>query len=327
MHKLEGVPNTLRIRALVIDVHLLQAREVGEDVAGGLLLAYVVRTELLLVLKRHLAVEDEGGLQEQLIVALGVLRVRDKAWRQRLRKKSDTFDVSKELKAMVEKQFDKFILCLHDDKGGEFIGIKWDAFFAQHSIWHKHTVKALAQQNGVAERLNRILEELLVAMLNGACLPTRFWGDGLNYLCHIIVRSLSSLIPAGTTLYEMVHKRKPDYLPLRVFGCRAWAHIQRKERKSLQDHGTPYIFLSCPEDFKGWKLWDPSANGSRSGMIVSRDVVWNEDEFPGLSRVAQDIIPERFGRPAEPGDAERSPVTLSAHQMKRRSPPRQIRRE
>jgi hypothetical protein len=35
---------------------------------------------------------------------------------------------------MVEKQFDKSILCLHDDKGGEFIGIKWDAFFAQHGI-------------------------------------------------------------------------------------------------------------------------------------------------------------------------------------------------
>jgi transposase InsO family protein len=52
---------------------------------------------------------------------------------------------------MVEKQFDKSILCLHDDKGSEFIGIKWDAFFAQHGIWPEHTVKASPQQNGVAE--------------------------------------------------------------------------------------------------------------------------------------------------------------------------------
>jgi hypothetical protein len=183
---------------------------------------------------------------------------------------------------MVEKQFNKSILCLHDDKGGEFIGIKWDAFFGQHGIRREHTVKALPQQNGVAERLNRTLEELLVATLNGARLPARFWGEGLNYLRHIIVCSPSSSIPAGTTPYEMVHKRKPDYSPLRVFGCRAWAHIQRKERKSLQDHAKPCVFLGCPEDFKGWKLWDPSANGGRGGIIVSRDVVWNEDEFPGL---------------------------------------------
>jgi hypothetical protein len=180
-------------------------------------------------------------------------------------------------------------------------------FSAQHGICCEHTVKASTQQNGVAERLNRTLEELLVAMLNGARLPARFWGKGLNYLRHIIVRSPSSSIPPGTTPYEMVHKRKPDYSPLCVFGCHAWAHIQRKEQKSLQDHAKPCVFLSCLEGFKGWKLWDPSANGGRGGIIVPRDVVWNKNEFPGLSRVAHDAIPERSGRPAEPGDAERSP--------------------
>jgi hypothetical protein len=144
-------------------------------------------------------------------------------------------------------------------------------------------------------------------MLNGARLPARFWGEGLNYLRHVIVRGPSSSIPAGTTPYEMVHKRKPDYSPLRVFGCRAWAHIQRKERKSLQDHAKPCIFLGCPEDFKGWKLWDPSANGGRGGIIVLCDVVWNGEEFHGLSRVAHNTIPKHFGRAAEPGDAKHSP--------------------
>jgi transposase InsO family protein len=228
-------------------------------------------------------------------------------WIYLLQKKSETFDAFTQFKAMVEKQFNKLILCLHDDKGGEFIGIKWDTFFAKHGIRREHTVKASPQQNGIAERLNRTLEELLVAMLNSARLPARFWGEGLNYLRHIIVRSPPTSIPAGTTPYEMVHKRKPDYSPLRVFGCCAWAHIQRKEQKSLQDHAKPCVFLCCPEDFKGWKLWDLSANGGRGGIIVSRNVVWNEEEFPSLLRVAHDAIPKRFGCAAEPGDAECSP--------------------
>jgi hypothetical protein len=130
-------------------------------------------------------------------------------------------------------------------------------------------------------------------------------GARLNYLGHIIVRSPSSPIPTGTTPYKMVHKGKPDYSPLRVFGCRPWAHIQRKECKSLQDHAKPCVFLGCPEDFKGWKLWDPPANGRRGGIIVSRNTVWNEDEFPGLLCIAHDAIPERFGQLAEPGDAKR----------------------
>jgi transposase InsO family protein len=135
-------------------------------------------------------------------------------WIYLLREKSETFDVFTQFKAMVKKQFDKLILCLHDSKGSELIGIKWDAFFAQRSIRHEHTVKVLPQQNGVAECLNRTLEELLVAMLNGTRLPARFWGEGLSYLRHIILRIPSSLIPAGTTPYKMVHKHKPDYSPL-----------------------------------------------------------------------------------------------------------------
>jgi transposase InsO family protein len=125
-------------------------------------------------------------------------------WIYLLRKKSETFDTFTQFKAIVEKQFDKSILCLHDNKGGEFIGIKWDMFLVQHGIRCKHAVKASPQQNGVAECLNRTLKELLVAMLNSARLPARFWGKGLNYLHHVIVRSPSSAIPTGTTPYAGV---------------------------------------------------------------------------------------------------------------------------
>jgi hypothetical protein len=205
---------------------------------------------------------------------------------------------------MVEKQFDKATLCLHDNKGSEFIGIKWNTFFAQHGIRREHTVKVLPQQNGVAECLDSTLEELLVAMLYGAHLPVRFCGGGLNYFRHVIVHSPSGSIPPGTTPYEMAYKRKPKYSHLRVFSCHAWAHIQRKECKSLQDHAKPCVFLGCPEDFKGWKLWDPSTNGGCGGIIISRNLVWNKDECPGTLRIAHNAIPKRFGRPAEPGDAE-----------------------
>jgi hypothetical protein len=227
-------------------------------------------------------------------------------WIYLLRKKSEMFDLFTQFKATVKKQFNKLILCLHDNEGGEFIGIKWDAFFTQHGIWREHTIKVSPQQNGVAECLNRTLKELLVAMLNSTHLPARFWGGGLNYLHHVIVRSPSSSVPTGTTPYEMVHKCKPDHSPLRVFSCSTWAHIQRKERKSFQDHSKPCVFLGCSEDFKRWKLWDPFTNGRRVGITGLCDVVRNKDEFPNLSQVTLNAIPERFGRATVPGDTEHS---------------------
>jgi transposase InsO family protein len=102
-------------------------------------------------------------------------------WIYLLKHKSDAFKVFKTFKAMAEKQYSLSILCFHKDKGGEYIGHVWDKFFAEHGIWHKHTITGLLQQNSVAECQNRTLEKHIIAMLNNACLPIRFWGKALLY--------------------------------------------------------------------------------------------------------------------------------------------------
>jgi hypothetical protein len=114
----------------------------------------------------------------------------------------------------------------------------------------------------------------------------------------------SAAIPVDTTPYKMANKRKLDYSTLCIFGCRAWAHVRKDKRKSLELHAKPCVFLGIPDNFKGWKLWDPLAQGGRGGVIISRNVVWNKEEFPGTSKTTLDPVPARFGRPA---DAE--PVT------------------
>jgi hypothetical protein len=88
-----------------------------------------------------------------------------------------------------------------------------------------------------------------------------------------------SALPPDTTPFEIIEKRKPDYSILRVFGCRAYAHVDRKARKSLDSHVVPCIFLGYPEDFRGWRLWDPRAKR----IIISRDVIWDENSMPGNS--------------------------------------------
>jgi transposase InsO family protein len=194
-------------------------------------------------------------------------------WIWLLKKKSNTFEAFEAFKAYVELQFGALIECLHDDKGGEYTGHLWDAYFAEHGIRREHTVEGMSQQGGVAERRNRTLEEHVVAMLNGARLPIRFWGEALYTYGRLLNMTPSSAIPPDTTPYEMAHKRKPDYSTLRVFGCRAWAHVRRKKRRSLEPHAKPCVFLGVPDNFKGWKLWDPSAQGGR-GSVCWTCVSW-----------------------------------------------------
>jgi hypothetical protein len=90
------------------------------------------------------------------------------AWIYLLKRKSKAFNTFKLFKAMVEKLYNAVIRFFHKDKGGEYIGHKWDAFCGEHSIQRKHTTHTTPQQNGVTERKNCTLAEIVTAMLNKA---------------------------------------------------------------------------------------------------------------------------------------------------------------
>jgi hypothetical protein len=153
----------------------------------------------------------------------------------------------------------------------------------------------MLQQGSIAEHCNCTLEEHVIAMLNSARLPICFWGKALYTYGCLLNKTPSSAIPPNTMPYKMVHKRKPDYLMLRVFGCCAWAHVHCKKQKSLEPHAKPCMFLGVLDNFKGWKLWDPSAQGGHGSVIVSWDVIWNKEEFPGLLKDTHNPIPAHFG--------------------------------
>jgi transposase InsO family protein len=120
-----------------------------------------------------------------------------------LKRKSEAFDAFKLFKAMVEKQYDAVICFFHEDKGSEYIGHKWDASCGEHGIWRAHTTRATPQQNGVAERKNRTLAEIVTAMLN--VLIQGYLCDielSLMYLCsdlfHGLVVSRVVFLPSCT---------------------------------------------------------------------------------------------------------------------------------
>jgi transposase InsO family protein len=100
-------------------------------------------------------------------------------WVYVLKKKSDAFDAFTQFKAFIETQYSGLIRFFRQDKGGEFIGAKWDDLFATTGIQRENTITATPQQNGVAERKNRILAELIVALLNESRLPKTFWAEAL----------------------------------------------------------------------------------------------------------------------------------------------------
>jgi transposase InsO family protein len=109
-----------------------------------------------------------------------------------MKHKSDTLDAFKAFKAWAEKQTGKPIKCLREDKGGEFMSNEFDAFLKNCGIARQHSVRNRPQQNGVAERANRLLHERITAMLNESGLSKAFWAECLAALVHVLDRCPTS---------------------------------------------------------------------------------------------------------------------------------------
>ena len=88
-----------------------------------------------------------------------------------LKRKSDAFAAFKTYKSWVETQTGERVRCLRDDKGGEYMSEEFNAFCAEHGIERQHSVRNRQQQNGIAERTNRMLADSVTAMLAELGLP------------------------------------------------------------------------------------------------------------------------------------------------------------
>ena len=93
-----------------------------------------------------------------------------------LKTKDETLDYFKIFKAEVETQLERKIKRLRSDRGGEYFPKIFDDFCAEHGIIHERTPPYSVESNGIAERKNRTLTDLVNAMLDTAGLSKAWWG-------------------------------------------------------------------------------------------------------------------------------------------------------
>ena len=78
----------------------------------------------------------------------------------------------------VENQLDRKIKVIRSDRGGEYEAPFGD-FCSQHDIIHQTTAPYSPQQNGVVERKNRNLKEMMNALLLISGLPQNLWREAI----------------------------------------------------------------------------------------------------------------------------------------------------
>lgn len=149
-----------------------------------------------------------------------------------LRQKSHVFEYFKQFRSMIEKQTGKFIKTLRLDQGGEFKKGDFIKYYKKHGIHHQFTTPYTPQQNGVVERKNRTLMECAHSVLKGKNLSNGFWAKALNTAMYFKNRSPTKCMDYKTP-FEAVFGFKPTISHLRVFGCKAFSHVPKEDKKKL----------------------------------------------------------------------------------------------
>lgn len=165
-----------------------------------------------------------------------------------IKHKSDVFQVFKIFQNLVERKFDRKIISMQTDWGGEFE--KLNSFFQQIGIVHCVSCPHARQQNGAAERKHHHIVEVGLALLANASMPLKFWDEAFLTATYLI-NILPSRIINYKTPVELHLKETPDYNSLRIFGCACWPNLWPYNTRSLLFDQFGVFFLGISPFTKG----------------------------------------------------------------------------
>jgi hypothetical protein len=102
-------------------------------------------------------------------------------------------------------------------------------------------------------------------------LGLEFWGKAVNTTVYIKNQCPTKALDSKTPQKAWSGK-KPDVSRLRVFGCKAFAHVPDEKRTKLKSKSIPCVFLGYYEGTKAYRLMCVETKK----IIKSRDVVFIE---------------------------------------------------
>ncbi|CAJ2671288.1 unnamed protein product [Trifolium pratense] len=211
-----------------------------------------------------------------------------------LHNKNEALDAFKAFKAEVENQCGKQIKVVRSDRGGEYYGRYTEngqapgpfaKFLQEHGIVAQYTMPGSPNQNGVAERRNRTLLDMVRSMLSNSNLPKSLWNEALKTAVYILNRVPSKVVPK--TPFELFKGWKPSLRHMRVWGCPSEVRIYNPQEKKLDPRTISGYFIGYAERSKGYRFYCPSHT---TRIVESRNAKFLEDHLTSGSDHIRNIV-------------------------------------
>ena len=182
-----------------------------------------------------------------------------------LHERTQSVDVLETFISKVERQLNRKVKVIRSDRGGEYYGKTSEVgqipgpfkkLLESKGICTQYTMPGSPHQNGIAERRNRTLMEMVRSMVNDSSVPVSLWMYALRTTAYILNRVPSKAVPK--TPYELWTSRKPSLRHLHVWGCQAEVRIYNLHEKKLDSRTISGYFIGYPERSKGYRFYCPN---------------------------------------------------------------------
>ncbi|GJU21257.1 retrotransposon protein, putative, ty1-copia subclass [Tanacetum coccineum] len=173
-----------------------------------------------------------------------------------LKHKHEVFEIFKEFQNEVENQLGNRIKAILSDRGGEYMRYEFVEHLKKCDIVSHLTPPYTPQNDGVSERRNQTLLDMVRSMMNSTTLPKSFWGYTLESAARIL-----NMIPTkkvDKTPYELWHRKAPKLSYLRVWGCEAL--VKRDTPDKLDPRSIKCIFVGYPKETMDYYFYYPTKN-------------------------------------------------------------------
>jgi hypothetical protein len=140
------------------------------------------------------------------------------------------------------------------------------------------------QQNGVAERCNHTLMDMIRSMLSYSTLPIDLWMEALKTAIHILNRVPSKSVSKMSYELWTGHKLSLNYI--HVCGCPAEAKIFNPSTGKLEPNTVSYHFIGYLKKSKSFHFYCPDRH---TKYVETRHAIFLEDEMMRGSTVPREI--------------------------------------
>ncbi|KAJ9540464.1 hypothetical protein OSB04_026970 [Centaurea solstitialis] len=198
-----------------------------------------------------------------------------------MRHKSESFERFREFQNEVQNQVGRKIKFLRSDRGGEYLSDEFDNHLTECGIVSQLTPPYTPQMNGVSERRNRTLLDMVRSMMCRSTLPMSFWGHALETAAHILNRAPTKSVEK--TPYELWKGKKPNISFLRIWGCEVY--VKRPTSEKLKPKSDKCFFVGYPRTTVGYYFYNPEENK----VFVARNGKFLEEKFLSSGNTRKDV--------------------------------------